>query len=79
MQEMIKLVEEKLERIDALNSKDHRETEIFLQSLHSEITSMNLKIKPYFFSNAHEQMLAQVILENSQIRQKQESFDIKLT
>jgi len=30
MQEMIKLVEEKLERIDALNSKDHRETEIFL-------------------------------------------------
>jgi hypothetical protein len=46
MQEMIKEVEAKLERMDALNSKDHRETEIFLQGLHSEITSMNLKIKP---------------------------------
>jgi hypothetical protein len=65
MQEMIKEVEAKLERMDALNSKDHRETEIFLQGLHSEITSMNLKIKPYVFSQAREQILAEVILENS--------------
>lgn len=41
MQQMINQVEEKLERIDTLNTKDHRETEIFLQNLHSEITSIN--------------------------------------
>lgn len=46
MQQMVKDLEAKLERMEALHSKDHRETEIFLQNLHSEITSIHMKYKP---------------------------------
>ena len=79
MQQIAKDLDAKLERLAAVHAKDLRETEAFLQNLHSEVTSINLKLKPQGGSKAQEQLLSDITLEHHLVKQRITASDDRVT
>jgi hypothetical protein len=65
---MIATLESKLKVLEASHDRRSKETEEFLQILHSEMST--LRTKPTSLAQVHERMLADVLLESSQLKGK---------
>lgn len=66
--EMFSEFESRLETVRQAQVRHERETETYLHNLHSELTNLQLKVRSSGLNQAREQLLADIALENTQIK-----------